>query len=56
MVMLNVVNDVYRMPRHPEAQRIFSLANEVGWRGFQGESVTNAAISVAEQIRAILAQ
>ncbi len=56
MLMLNVVNDVYRMPRHPEAQRIFSLANQVGWRGFQGESVTNAAISVAEQIRAILAQ
>ncbi|MCK9223425.1 MAG: extracellular solute-binding protein [Limnochordia bacterium] len=56
MLMLMVADDVYRMPRHPEARRIWNLGNQVGVRGIQGESIRNVAISVAEQVRAILRQ
>lgn len=56
MLMLMVADDVYRMPRHPEARRIWNLGSQVGVRGIQGESIRNVAISVAEQVRAILRQ
>ncbi len=56
LLMLNVADDVYRMPRHPEARTIFSLANQVAGRAINGEPVSNVAISVADQIRGILSQ
>lgn len=54
ILMLMVADDVYRMPRHPEARTIFNLGHQVGMRGVQGEPVRNLAISAAEQVRAIL--
>lgn len=56
LLMLNVADHVYRMPRHPQARTIFTLANEVAGRAINGEPVRNVAISVAEQIRGILRQ
>ena len=56
LLILNVADYVYRMPRHPQARTIFNLANSVAGRAINGEALRNVIVSVAEQIRGILKQ